>query len=108
MKFFLAASATLLLLGPLSQSAFSYNEGESCYVKQTSDGFVALRTGPRVTAKRIRKLNGDYRVSPIGPIRAWVKIRATEMTDDETIDTWSGKGYVRSDLIDWSSCNNAG
>jgi hypothetical protein len=107
-KFFLAASATLLLFGPLSQSAFSYNEGEMCIVKQTRDGFVALRQGPRVTAKRIRKLTGDYRFTVIGPIRDWVKVDAIEMTEDETIDGWSGKGYVRSNLIDWSSCNNAG
>jgi hypothetical protein len=108
LKLFLATSAILLCVGPLSQAALAYTQGELCYVKQTSDGFVALRQGPRVTAKRIRKLNGDYRVQPVGPIRAWVKVEVFELTDDETINGWSGKGYVRSNLIDWSSCNNAG
>lgn len=81
----------------------AYSPGESCQVRQTRDGFVALRKGPGVNAKRIRKLYfGEYRVSPAGPIGKWVKVVAGKP------EGWSGRGYVRSNLVDWNACDSAG
>lgn len=86
-----------------SARAEAYQAGESCELKQTSDGFVALRKTPSIKSKRIKKLYvGDFRVSPIGPVNAWVKVVAGQP------EGWSGTGYVRSDLVDWNNCNNAG
>lgn len=83
--------------------AHAYSPGESCHLKRTSDGFVALRKAPSVTAQRIRKLYfGQYRVSPIGPIGQWVKVVAGKP------EGWSGRGYVRSSLVNWNACDSAG
>ncbi len=82
---------------------YAYESGEACELKQTSDGFVALRKAPNVNSKRIKKLySGEYRVSPVSPIKVWVKVIAAQP------EGWSGQGYVRSDLVDWNNCNNAG
>jgi hypothetical protein len=91
--------------------AQAFQKGEGCDLKQTNDGFVALRKGPSVKSKLLHKLvAGTFRVSPNEKNTSWVYVSAAipEAAGVPASQDWSGEGYVKSNLIDWSTCGNAG
>jgi hypothetical protein len=102
-----AVSLVVLALSP----AHAFQKGEGCQLKITSDGFVALRKGPSVSSKRIHKLNLElHRVFPDQKNKSWVRVDVVspEEWDVPVSQQWNGSGYVKSSLIDWSTCSNAG
>jgi hypothetical protein len=90
--------------------AQAFQNGEGCELKQTKDGFVALRKGPSAKSKLIYKLANYFRVFPTTRNNTWVYVEAAipEASGVPPRLDWSGAGYVKSSLIDWSTCNNAG
>jgi hypothetical protein len=94
--------------------AQAFQKGEGCDLKPTSDGFVALRTGPSTKAQRIHKLKPDiHRIFPDRRNNSWVHVSIGGYGDPEEEgvplkERNVGDGYVKSNLIDWSSCSMAG
>ncbi len=95
-------------------------ENMRCEVKRTNDGFVALRRGPSAKTQLLLKLKNPIgrsvyvdNVFPTKRTNGWIKVDAFRYDtrfaeDDDRSVAWSGSGYIRANLIDWSSCNNAG
>jgi hypothetical protein len=111
----LAALATTVSLVALSISpAHAFQKGEGCGLKVTRDGFVALRKGPRISAKLIHKLKPNFhRVFPDRKNNSWVRVSVGGYgdPDDEGVpmnERDVGEGYVKSSLIDWKTCVIAG
>jgi hypothetical protein len=100
-------AATMLFAG----TAYAFQAGDSCDLKRTSDGFVALRDGGSIHARLLHKLRPSFhRVFPTEPNPTWVyvSVASPESWDVPTSQQWSGEGYIRSSLIKWNSCSNAG
>jgi hypothetical protein len=107
LSFIAAASLVALAVSP----AQAFQKGEGCDLKTTRDGFVALRKSPSKTSKLIRKLKPDFhRVSPDQKNNSWVRVDvgSPEPWDVPVSEQWGGSGYIKSSLIDWSSCSMAG
>jgi hypothetical protein len=97
-----------LVAAPQAQA---FQVGESCNLKSTRDGFVALRSGPSGSARRIHKLNPEYHyIAPTARSNSWVyvSVGSPESWDVPPGKQFSGEGYVKGSLIDWSSCSMAG
>jgi hypothetical protein len=94
--------------------AQAFQLGDGCSLKLTRDGFVALRSGPSVSAQRLHKLKPAFhRIFPETQNNAWVFVTVGGYgdPDEEGVPLKErnvGEGYVRSNLIKWSSCSNAG
>lgn len=106
-------SALLILAGIFitTTQAQAFQQGEGCTLRSTRDGFVALRGGPSVSAHRFHKLRPQYsRVFPTASSNSWVyvSVASPEAWDVPPNQQYDGEGYVKSSLIDWSSCSNAG
>jgi hypothetical protein len=102
-----AISLMVLALSP----AHAFEKGEGCQLKPTSDGFVSLRKGPSASSKRLHKLNLEFHlVFPDRKNNSWVRVdvASPEAWDVPVSKQWEGSGYVKSSLIDWSTCSNAG
>jgi hypothetical protein len=116
MKMFKTLAALVIVAGSIAitEPAHAFQPGERCLVKKTGDGFVALRKGPTVKSKRVRKLKRNTdNVFPMKLSKGWAFVDAASYDsnyaeDDPRHVSWFGKGFLRADLIDWASCNNAG
>jgi hypothetical protein len=111
---FKTTTSVILALGLFTSAmpqAQAFQNGEGCELKQTRDGFVALRSGPSAKSKlRHKLLEGIFRVFPTEKNYTWVYVSTaiSEASGVPASQDWSGEGYVKSNLIDWSSCSNAG
>jgi hypothetical protein len=93
--------------------AYAFQKGEGCDLKQTQDGFVALRKGPSTKSRLIHKLNPQFhRIFPDKRNNSWVHVVIGGYGDPEeegvpVSERDVGDGYIKSSLIIWSSCGMA-
>jgi hypothetical protein len=106
LKFLIACTALTLSLATTSAKADPYQPGYGCYLKKTSDGFVALRAGPSAKSKLLHKLTSKYYVGPEARGGKWIAVRAGKNVDYDFDDIrkFSKDGYVASSLINWNDC----
>ena len=92
------ASFILVVLQTLPSMASSF-----CYVKETRDGFVALRSGPSALAPMVGVMKADDEVMIRGDHKgSWVKVTWWR-SDDRLVkgfDKIAGKGWVNRKFID--------
>lgn len=77
-----------------------------CYVKQSPDGFVALRKAPRVTASIVGRMKvGDEVQIGLGRSGNWIEVFWWHADDRLTkgFDKKAGRGWVNRRLIE-SDC----
>jgi hypothetical protein len=78
----------------MSQAA----QAETCTLKSTRDGFVALRAAPTTYSRTLVRLGAWINVDIIGSSGSWQRVRA--FTDRHGVRV----GFIHSSLIDWNSC----
>jgi hypothetical protein len=74
-------------------------QAETCTLKSTRDGFVALRAYPTTTSRTLVRLGAWIEVDILGTNGSWQRVRA--YTDRHGVRM----GFIHSSLIDWNSCN---
>jgi hypothetical protein len=106
LKFLIACTALTLSFATTSSQADPYQPGYGCYLKKTSDGFVALRAGPNAKSKRLHKLTSKYYVGPAARGGKWVAVTVSADDGYELDDPrkFYKTGYVASSLINWNDC----
>jgi hypothetical protein len=97
-KYLVVGATFLALSAVLDTTAFAGDRSGLCTLKETSDGFVALRYGPSTKYKINVKLGSWIQVEPRGHVGKWEKVMA--FTDN----FGNVPGYVHRSLIDWKSC----
>ena len=101
--FRLAAALGGALFAPTSASAMIV-----CWVKQTPDGFVALRAGPDAGARLIARMKGGDTVQGVEGVKDrngwsyvhWWKAATHEKNSGVSLGAIDGKGWVRASLIE--------
>jgi hypothetical protein len=95
---------------PLPGAAWAY---EFCILKQTKDGFVALRAGPSAKARLIARMTPDDEVAILSEedgVREvhpdWHFVRWWKGSDrlNKGMDGFSGEGYMHRSLIAEDGC----
>jgi hypothetical protein len=100
-----AVLAVLLLLPAARAGATAY-----CEIRQTDDGFVALRAGPSARSEMLEKMRpGDEVLLGQGRVGRWVEVTfwrggrfASGRNPDG--DPATAGGWMREDLIAEDSC----
>jgi hypothetical protein len=90
------AGGLTLIAQPASATAF-------CNVKETADGFVALRAAPDAKAKLVGRMSADDEVMiGLGKKGSWVEVNWYRGDERHTkgFGAVSGRGWVNSRLID--------
>jgi hypothetical protein len=112
-RFMIAALTAFGLSVSMMPQAEAFQRGEGCEIKQTQDGFVALRKGASVKTRLVHRLKPEFhRVFPDRRNNTWVRVFVGGFGDPDEQgvpmkERDVGSGYVKSSLIVWSSCSMA-